>query len=348
LLNANLTDIDELSLKNEHIHTIGGYFGEVLIIFNEMFEKFYSHLPADEAKTAVSTILLKILGTFEKRILDIKYFETIKIDMTTPIDKVSDPQILDNYKAIYYDTKRISSKSIKFMLDHKVISEKIYFMFLDAVINLLLQKPIDPETVIQIDPSITEPEYLEQINKQKEEIKTRNEFTSKIKEKVRFSYAKVEDFKKKKLKMSAVLNITPSDQLEIFKEDEGEGVKTDPNDHHAKKKEEKDESEQIKFPNTALVVQNTVMVYDFYVIHEGATDQIRLKLLNEFKHLVGKDNFNFVENFQQVQNRFKMIKEKIANHITTNEVYYEKDVKGNKKLFEFSVSSIEPKPDPVV
>jgi len=66
--------------------------------------------------------------------------------MNLSIEK-ADPSVIDNYKGIYYDKRRISSKSIKYMLENNLINEKIYNYLLDAVINLLLQKPVDPEIV---------------------------------------------------------------------------------------------------------------------------------------------------------------------------------------------------------
>ena len=154
MLNINLADIDEFSLKNEHginilikVHTFGGYLGEVLVIFNEMFEKHFSQMTEFDIMANAESMLAKILMAFDIRVLELKYFETIKIDMTTSIDKVTDPAMLDAYKGIYYDNRRIASKSIKFMLDNNLIDEKVYSLFLDTIFRLLLKKPVDLETV---------------------------------------------------------------------------------------------------------------------------------------------------------------------------------------------------------
>ncbi len=128
------------------VHTLGGYLGEILIVFNEMFEKYLIRLDEQEIIKAFNTLLNKLLLSLDKRVLEFKYFETIKIDMNLSIEK-ADPSVIDNYKGIYYDIRRISSKSIKYMLENNLINEKIYNYLLDAVINLLLQKPVDPEIV---------------------------------------------------------------------------------------------------------------------------------------------------------------------------------------------------------
>ena len=128
------------------VHTLGGYLGEFLIVFNEMYEKYLSRMDEQEIVKAFNMLLSNLLLSMDKRILEFKYFETIKIDMNIAIDK-ADPTLIDNYKGIYYDTRRIASKSIKYMLENNLINEKIYNYLLDATINLLLQKPVDPEII---------------------------------------------------------------------------------------------------------------------------------------------------------------------------------------------------------
>ena len=111
-----------------------------------MYERHFNQMTEQEIAAATSTLLRGLLSSLDKRVLDLKYFESIKIDMNIPIDK-ADPALLDNYKSIYYDNRRIASKSIKFMLENKIISERTYNCFLDSVIGLVLQKPVDPEIV---------------------------------------------------------------------------------------------------------------------------------------------------------------------------------------------------------
>ena len=112
-----------------------------------MYEKHFTQLNDAELADTISQMLIKVINSFDKRVLELKYFETIKIDMNMQIDKLADQIVIDQFKNIYYDSKRIASKSIKFMLENKIISEKIYKIILDSVINLLLEKTVDPETV---------------------------------------------------------------------------------------------------------------------------------------------------------------------------------------------------------
>ena len=162
--------------------------------------------------------------------------------------------------------------------------------------------------------------------------------------------------------MAAIINVSPSDIMEAYKEEEEPHLKTDPSnthadhskDHHADHSKDKVpaadvhvEENHIKYSNTALVFQNTILPYDFYLIHEGATDLIRLKILSEYKNLLGKENFNLNENYLLVQNKFKIIKQKLVENIKANEKFFEKEIKGFKDIFDISVTSVEKPPETV-
>lgn len=157
--------------------------------------------------------------------------------------------------------------------------------------------------------------------------------------------------------MAAFVTVTPTDLLDIFREedhDPGQRVKTDHSHHNDTNQnaninnnnnQASDDTNTIRYPSTVQVFQNTILPYDFYIFHENATDFIKLKLLNEIKHHFGKENFNLQENFSLVQSKFNKIRESLRNNIQETEKYYEKEIKGFKPIFEFSVSSIEAKPD---
>jgi hypothetical protein len=115
-----------------------------------MYARYFIQMEEQEQITNMAAVIARLLTNLDKRTLDLKYFESIRIDMSIPIDK-ADPGVIDNYKAIYYDSRRIASKSLKFLLDNKLISEKMYSLFIDSIINLLLQKPLNPDS-IEIDP----------------------------------------------------------------------------------------------------------------------------------------------------------------------------------------------------
>jgi hypothetical protein len=71
-----------------------------------------------------------------------------------------------------------------------------------------------------------------------------------------------------------------------------------------------------------------------------------LRILSEFKKFFGNDQFNLQENLNLVKNKFELVKEEIFGSIKMNEKYFEKEIKGHKPLFNFTVNSEENKPDP--
>jgi len=147
----------------------------------------------------------------------------------------------------------------------------------------------------------------------------------------------------------------------VFNEDEQPQVKPgDPQkDSNVKseplKKEEKKESTiiqddqpkkiELKYPLLAHVFQNTIVPYDFYMIHEGATNFLRLKILNEFKKVLTNEVVDLADNFENVQNSCKLFSETISNHIYMNEFYafILNNKQRNDKIFPMSYSSVEVK-----
>jgi hypothetical protein len=152
--------------------------------------------------------------------------------------------------------------------------------------------------------------------------------------------------------MAAIVNISPQEATEVYKEEDSElhnVVKSDnpgnPTTDQPVKVEVPDEN-GIKYVNNVQVYQNTILPYDFYIIHDGVTDIFKLRILSEFKKFIGNDQFNLQENLNLVKNKFERLKEEIFGSIKLNEKYFEKEIKGYKPLFNFTVNTEENKPDP--
>jgi hypothetical protein len=244
-----LIDIDELSIKGESIQCLGGQLGEILYVFNEIFNNVIQPEKSDAD-------LKKIMKDFLKEFLNIGFAGIIPIkpDPNQPVDNKQQnnqqvqpqptvvlPNHINNdnfilelrylespkydwenipeekrgeFANFLKDDRRYISKSVHKMIELGIIKKEFLDMFNEVISEIYFQGPVEPEK-IEPDPSRAEDAaYQEEIKKKQEEAEKKaqdeNAFNEKIKKKIKISIIKPEVFKKKRDNIGAFITVEPN------------------------------------------------------------------------------------------------------------------------------------------
>ena len=242
-----LMDIDELSIKGESIHCLGGQLGEILFVFSEIFKNVIeTEKPDADIKKIIKEFLKEFLNTGfagivpvkpnenqppdnknqnnqqpptsvvlpnvinnDNFILELRYLESPKYDWENiPEEKKND------FANFLKDDRRYISKSVHKLIELGVIKKEFLNIFNEVISEIYFQGPIEPEK-IEPDPSKAEDAaYQEEIKKKQEEAEKKaqdeNAFNEKIKKKIKISIIKPEIFKKKRDNIGAFITVEPN------------------------------------------------------------------------------------------------------------------------------------------
>ena len=214
-----LADIDEFSFKGDCIYSLGGKFGEMLFVLNDVLQ---NSLP-NEFKTDlnVKDFLKYFLEEFllngvkdagnEAFNLDLNYLESPKYDFENiPDDKKKD------YEAFLKDERRYISTSVHKMIELGIIDKEFVNTFNEVISEIFFFAPKEPEK-IEPDPENQEQEYLDKIKAQNEqnELKTAelNAKMERLKKKIKLNFIKPEIFKKKRENIGGFITVVSNDKI---------------------------------------------------------------------------------------------------------------------------------------
>ena len=247
ITSLSLIDIDELSIKGESIHSLGGQLGEILFVFSEIVKNIIEvEKPDADKKKIIKEFLKEFLNTGfagiipvkpnenqasdnkqqnnqptptsvvlpnvinnDNFILELRYLESPKYDWENiPEEKKND------FANFIKDDRRYISKSVHKMIELGIIKKEYLDTFNEVVSEIYFQGPIEPEK-IEPDPSKAEDAaYQEEIKKKQEEAEKKaqdeNAFNEKIKKKIKINLIKPEVFKKKRDNIGAFITVEPN------------------------------------------------------------------------------------------------------------------------------------------
>ena len=247
ITSLSLIDIDELSIKGESIHSLGGQLGEILFVFSEIVKNIIEvEKPDADKKKIIKEFLKEFLNTGfagiipvkpnenqasdnkqqnnqptptsvvlpnvinnDNFILELRYLESPKYDWENiPEEKKND------FANFIKDDRRYISKSVHKMIELGIIKKEYLDIFNEVVSEIYFQGPIEPEK-IEPDPSKAEDAaYQEEIKKKQEEAEKKaqdeNAFNEKIKKKIKINLIKPEVFKKKRDNIGAFITVEPN------------------------------------------------------------------------------------------------------------------------------------------
>ena len=247
ITSLSLIDIDELSIKGESIHCLGGQLGEILFVFNEIVKNIIEvEKPDADIKKLIKEFLKEFLNTGfagiiptkpnesqptdnkaqnnqqpqasvilpnvinnDNFILELRYLESPKYDWENiPEEKRAD------FANFLKDDRRYISKSVHKLIELGVIKKEYLDLFNEVISEIYFQGPIEPEK-IEPDPSKAEDAaYQEEIKKMQEEAEKKaqdeNAFNEKIKKRIKINVIKPEIFKKKRDNIGAFITVEPN------------------------------------------------------------------------------------------------------------------------------------------
>ena len=247
ITSLSLIDIDELSIKGESIHSLGGQLGEILFVFSEIVKNiieiekpdadlkriikeflkeflntgFAGIIPVkpnenqtsdnkqqNNQQTPTSVVLPNVINN-DNFILELRYLESPKYDWENiPEEKKND------FANFIKDDRRYISKSVHKLIELGIIKKEYLDTFNEVISEIYFQGPIEPEK-IEPDPSKAEDAaYQEEIKKKQEEAEKKaqdeNAFNEKIKKKIKINLIKPEIFKKKRDNIGAFITVEPN------------------------------------------------------------------------------------------------------------------------------------------
>jgi hypothetical protein len=118
----------------------------------------------------------------------------------------------EEFMQFLMDDRRYINKSIKRLIELDQIDIRLFERVKKCIANTLLATPKDLNE-IEIDPDNDNPEYLQDIEKQKAEINILNEKMDKLKKKIKITCVKGEVLKNKRNNMSGFLTIYPNKDI---------------------------------------------------------------------------------------------------------------------------------------
>ena len=244
-----LIDIDELSIKGDSIQCLGGQLGEILYVFNEIFNNVIQPEKSDaDLKKIMKDFLKEFLNVGfagiiptkpdpnqavdnkqqnnqqvqqqptvvlpnhinnDNFILELRYLESPKYDWENIPEEKR-----GEFANFLKDDRRYISKSVHKMIELGIIKKEFLDMFNEIISEIYFQGPVEPEK-IEPDPSRAEDAaYQEEIKKKQEEAEKKaqdeNAFNEKIKKKIKISIIKPEVFKKKRDNIGAFITVEPN------------------------------------------------------------------------------------------------------------------------------------------
>ena len=249
ITSLSLIDIDELSIKGESIHCLGGQLGEILFVFNEIFKNvieiekpdadikkimkeflkefldkgFAGVIPvkptenqqvdskaqANQQQQVHQTVILPNVINNDNFILELRYLESPKYDW----ENIPEDKKND-FANFIKDERRYISKSVHKLIELGIIKKEFLDIFNEVIAEIYFQGPIEPEK-IEPDPSRAEDAaYQEEVKKMQEEAEKKaqdeNVFNEKIKKKIKINLIKPEIFKKKRDNIGAFITVEPN------------------------------------------------------------------------------------------------------------------------------------------
>ena len=240
VMNLPLSDVDELSIRGDCIHCLGGQIGEIMFVFNEIIRNTLSQEDTEKIdmkqlmRAFVEELLLNAMDN-EAMILELKYLESPKYDFESIAEERR-----GEFKDFIKDERRYISKSLKLLVNELgVVNREDVNLFNDVISDLYFKGNVEPEKV-EGDPENQEPEYLEKIKLQNEENEKKaaeeNAKYEKIKKKIKLVFVKPEVFKNKRQNIGGFVMVEPNDR-EVDKVTEVEEVVVEP-----EKKEDENEN----------------------------------------------------------------------------------------------------------
>lgn len=231
VMNLPLSDVDELSIRGDCIHCLGGQIGEIMFVFNEIVR---NTLSPEELETIdmkllmrafIEELLLNAMNN-ETMLLELKYLESTKYDFESIAEERK-----GEFKEFIKDERRYISKSLKLLVNELgVVNKDDVNLFNEVISELYFKTNVEAEKV-EGDPENQEPEYLEKIRLQNEENEKKaadeNAKYEKIKKKIKLVFVKPEVFKNKRKNIGGFVMVEPNDR-EIDKIVEVEEVVIEP------------------------------------------------------------------------------------------------------------------------
>ena len=283
LTSMSLMDIDELSIKGESIHCLGGQLGEILFVFNELLNNIEKNDIKIDTKTLMKEFLKEFLMTGfagliptkpeqtqsndnkqnnsnsqhaqltlelpnhvnnDHFILQLRYLESPKYDWENiPEEKKAD------FANFIKDERRYISKSVHKMIELGILNKEYLDIFNEVIAEMYFQGPIEP-IKIEVDPSKEQDAtYQEEIKKKQEEEEKKaqdeNVLNEKLKKKIKINLIKPEVFKKKRNNIGAFIIVEPN-PFEKGVVEEIEEVPISQIEEEKEKEKEKEENESPK------------------------------------------------------------------------------------------------------
>ena len=283
LTSMSLMDIDELSIKGESIHCLGGQLGEILFVFNELLNNIEKNDIKIDTKKLMKEFLKEFLMTGfagliptkpeqtqsndnkqnnsnsqhaqltlelpnhvnnDHFILQLRYLESPKYDWENiPEEKKAD------FANFIKDERRYISKSVHKMIELGILNKEYLDIFNEIIAEMYFQGPIEP-IKIEVDPSKEQDAtYQEEIKKKQEEEEKKaqdeNALNEKLKKKIKINLIKPEVFKKKRNNIGAFIIVEPN-PFEKGVVEEIEEVPISQIEEEKEKEKEKEENESPK------------------------------------------------------------------------------------------------------
>lgn len=213
VMNIPLCDIDEFTFRSENIHCLGGQLGQTLIVLDSTMRQ----LAENNTITSENLNIPEVVSNFihelllnqlkDHQVFEMRYLESDKFDFSQPPgSEERKKQFID----FLTDTRRLMNKSTMLLLEKEMMSDYLFKIFLEEIAHLYFQNPKDPAS-IEIDSERQDnPEYMEEIKKQQDEINDYNSTLEKMKKKIRFYFIKAEDLKKKRENVGGFIKVYPN------------------------------------------------------------------------------------------------------------------------------------------
>lgn len=217
ILNLPLGDIDELAMNSNMIHSLGGKFGELIIIMQSLKEVLISKYSYIYEKFNERLLIKKVIKEYllslkETENFELKYIQSTRLD---PLELPEEEEKLNQVRKYLLDDKRFYNKSISILVESGIIDKEMFMIVKEEVINIYLFRKIDitsKEVQDQINPfpENQSEKYLKQVKEKSDKVNDYNSVYEKLKKKVKLVLVKGEVLKKKKNNIIGIINVFPT------------------------------------------------------------------------------------------------------------------------------------------